>query len=110
MHTSCSALCVTKLDVLDGLDTIRICVGYRIDGRVVDAPPLIPGQFSACEAVYEELPGWKASTVGITADRDLPPKARTYLDRLQGLVGVPITIVSTGPDREQTIMRRHPFG
>ncbi|MFI4889427.1 MAG: adenylosuccinate synthase [Steroidobacterales bacterium] len=110
VHNSCSALCVTKLDVLDELDTIRICVGYRIDGKVVDTPPLIPGQASACEAVYEELPGWKASTVGITADRDLPHKARTYLDRLQSLVGVPITIVSTGPDREQTIMRRHPFG
>jgi adenylosuccinate synthase len=110
VHNSCSALCVTKLDVLDEFDTIRVCVGYRIDGSVVDAPPLIPGQFSECEAVYEELPGWKVSTVGITADQDLPLKARTYLDRLQALVGVPITIVSTGPDRDQTIMRRNPFG
>jgi adenylosuccinate synthase len=110
VHNSCSALCVTKLDVLDELDTIRICVGYRIDGKVVDAPPLIPSLFSACEALYEELPGWKSSTFGITADQDLPLQARTYLDRLQRLVGVPITIVSTGPDREQTIMRQHPFG
>jgi adenylosuccinate synthase len=110
IHNSCSQLCVTKLDVLDEFDTIRVCVGYRIDGQVVETPPLIPGQFSDCEAVYEELPGWKASTVGITADKDLPIKAREYLDRLQTLVGVPITIVSTGPDREQTIVRRHPFG
>ena len=110
IHNSCSQLCVTKLDVLDEFDTIRVCVGYRIDGQVVETPPLIPGQFSDCEAVYEELPGWKTSTVGITADKDLPKKAREYLDRLQTLVGVPITIVSTGPDREQTILRRHPFG
>jgi adenylosuccinate synthase len=110
IHNSCSQLCVTKLDVLDEFDTIRVCVGYRIDGRVVETPPLIPGQFSDCEAVYEELPGWKCSTVGITTDKELPQKARDYLDRLQALVGVPITIVSTGPDREQTIVRRHPFG
>ena len=110
IHNSCSQLCVTKLDVLDEFDTVRLCVGYRIDGRVVDAPPLIPGQFGNGEAVYEELPGWKASTVGITSDEELPPRAREYLDRLQTLVGVPITIVSTGPDREQTIVRRDPFG
>ena len=110
IHNTCSQLCVTKLDVLDEFDTIRVCVGYRIDGHVVETPPLIPGQFSDCEAVYEELPGWKTSTVGITADKDLPKKAGEYLDRLQTLVGVPITIVSTGPDREQTIVRRHPFG
>jgi adenylosuccinate synthase len=109
IHNSCSQLCVTKLDVLDEFDTIRVCVGYRIDGRVVETPPLIPG-FSDCEAVYEELPGWKCSTVGITTDKGLAQKARDYLDRLQALVGVPITIVSTGPDREQTIVRRHPFG
>ncbi len=109
LHNSCSQLCVTKLDVLDEFDTIRVCVGYRIDGQVVQSPPLIPGQFGDCEAVYEELPGWNSSTVGITADENLPQKARHYLDRLQALVGVPITIVSTGPDREQTIIRRHPF-
>ena len=109
VHNSCSSLCVTKLDVLDELDTIRVCVGYRIDGHVVDTPPLTPGQFSECEAVYEELPGWKTSTVGITRDADLPKLATTYLERLQALVGVPITIVSTGPDRDQTIIRCNPF-
>jgi adenylosuccinate synthase len=110
IHNSCSQLCVTKLDVLDELDTVRVCVGYRIGGRILEAPPLIPGPAGDCEPVYEELPGWKTSTVGITTDKDLPVKAREYLDRLQSLVGVPITIVSTGPDREQTVVRRHPFG
>jgi adenylosuccinate synthase len=109
VHNSCSALCVTKLDVLDDFETLRVCVGYRIGGRTVDTPPLLPGQFSDCEAVYEELPGWKTSTVGITRDAGLPQRARDYLDRLETLVGVPITIVSTGPDRDQTIVRRHPF-
>jgi adenylosuccinate synthase len=110
IHNSCSQLCVTKLDVLDELDTVRICTGYRIGGRVLDAPPLIAGPAADCEPVYEEMPGWKSSTVGITSDAQLPAKAREYLERLQSLVGVPITIVSTGPDRDQTVIRRHPFG
>jgi adenylosuccinate synthase len=110
VHNSCSSLCVTKLDVLDELDTLRVCVGYRIDGRMTETPPLIPGRFSEWEAIYEELPGWRTSTVGITRDQDLPPNATSYLARLQSLVGVPITIVSTGPDRDQTIIRQNPFG
>jgi adenylosuccinate synthase len=109
VHSSCSSLCVTKLDVLDGLDTIKICVGYKIDGRIVLTPPLLSQHFGDCEAVYEDHPGWKESTVGITRYDDLPPSARTYIERLQALVGVPITIVSTGPDRDQTIMRHNPF-
>jgi adenylosuccinate synthase len=109
VHSSCSSLCVTKLDVLDGLDTIRICVGYEIDGRVSDSPPLLTGHFGACAAVYEDLPGWKQSTVGFTRYEELPDNARRYLERLQALVGVPITIISTGPDREQTIIRQNPF-
>jgi adenylosuccinate synthase len=110
VNSSCSSLCVTKLDVLDGLDTIRVCVGYRIDGAVSLTPPLISGDFGVCEAVYEELPGWKQSTVGITRYEDLPDNARSYLQRLQALVGIPITIVSTGPDRDQTIVLQNPFG
>jgi adenylosuccinate synthase len=110
VHNSCSSLCVTKLDVLDELDTLRVCVGYRIDGRVIETPPLIPGHFSEWEAIYEELPGWRTSTEGITRDQDLPQNATSYLARLQSLVGVPITIVSTGPDRDQTIIRQNPFG
>jgi len=109
VNSSCSSLCVTKLDVLDGLETIRICVGYRIDGALVSTPPLLGDQFGSCEAVYEELPGWKESSVGKTRYEDLPPNARRYLERLQALLGIPIDIISTGPDRDQTLFLRHPF-
>src|SRR5450432_1846429 len=110
VHNSCSLLCVTKLDVLDGLDMIRVCVGYKIGGATLSAPPLLSEHFADAQAVYEELPGWKDSTVGITRYEDLPANARTYLERLQSLVEVPITIISTGPDRDQTIIRQNPFG
>src|SRR5271168_2999444 len=109
VHSSCSSLCVTKLDVLDGLDTISVCVGYRIDGTVVDTPPLLSQQFGDCVAVYEELPGWKESSAGATRYEELPENARRYLERLQELLGVPIDLISTGPDRRETIVRRHPF-
>jgi len=109
VHNSCSSLCVTKLDVLDGLDTIRVCVGYKIDGMVTTAPPLLSEHFGAAEAVYEEYPGWRETTVGITHYDALPLNARRYLERLQSLVGVPINLISTGPDRDQTIIRQNPF-
>src|SRR5882762_6195213 len=110
VHNSCSLLCVTKLDVLDGLDTIRVCVGYKIDGEVVAEPPLSIDGYAGVEPVYEEVPGWKESTVGITDYDALPLNARRYLERLQALVNVPIGMISTGPDRDQTIVLRHPFG
>ena len=110
VHNSCSILCVTKLDVLDDLDNIRVCVGYKIDGVVTLTPPLLSADFADAEAVYEDVPGWKQSTVGITRYEELPEKARRYLDRLQSLLGVPITMISTGPDRDQTIIRQNPFG
>jgi adenylosuccinate synthase len=109
IHSSCSSLCVTKLDVLDGMETVRIAVGYKHQGKVIDVPPLLPEQLAECEAVYEDFPGWKQSSVGATRYEDLPAAARAYLERLQELVGVPIDIVSTGPDREQTIIKKHPF-
>jgi adenylosuccinate synthase len=109
VHSSCSSLCVTKLDVLDGLDTIRVCVGYKIDGETVLAPPMLSQHFGDCEAVYEDHPGWKDSSIGITRYEDLPVNAQTYLERLQALVGIPIDIISTGPDRDQTIIRRNPL-
>jgi adenylosuccinate synthase len=109
VNSSCSSLCVTKLDVLDELDTIRVCVGYEIDGAVSSTPPLLSGNFAECQAVYEDLPGWRQSTVGIRRYEDLPGNARSYLERLESLLGVPIAIVSTGPDRDQTIIRRNPF-
>jgi adenylosuccinate synthase len=110
VHSSVSSLCITKLDVLDGLDTIRICVGYRMNGKVSPEPPLSIDGYAGIEPVYEELPGWRESTVGVTAYAVLPANARRYLERLQTLVNVPIDMISTGPDREQTIMLRHPFG
>ena len=105
-----SGLCVTKLDVLDGLDVLRVCVGYRVDGKLCDVPPLLADQFADCEPVYEDLPGWKESTSGVTDYAKLPAAARSYLERLQQLTGIPIDIVSTGPDREHTMILRHPFG
>jgi adenylosuccinate synthase len=104
-----SGLCVTKLDVLDGLDTLRLCTGYRDADGVHDTPPLLSDDYPDCSPVYEEMPGWRESTVGIKSFEDLPADARRYLARMQELAGVPIDIVSTGPDREQTIVLRHPF-
>jgi adenylosuccinate synthase len=109
LHNSISSLGVTKLDVLDGLDTLSICTGYRIDGEVHSSPPLLPHRFSECEPVYEEHPGWKEATAGITDFGKLPANARKYLARLEELGGVPIDIVSTGPDRNETIVLRHPY-
>jgi len=104
-----SGLCVTKLDVLDGLETLRICVGYKIDGEVSDILPVGAETLSSCEPIYEELPGWKDSTVGVKTVDGLPANAQAYLARMEQLCEVPIDIVSTGPDREETIVKRHPF-
>ena len=113
IHSSVSGLCVTKLDVLDGLDSLRICVGYRWKegGRNIESrePPLFADAFADVEPVYEEMAGWKESTIGVTSYAALPANARKYLERLQELAGIPIDIVSTGPDRDQTIVLRHPF-
>ena len=109
VNSSVSGLCITKLDVLDGLDLIRICVGYRRGGIVSPEPPMSTEGYAAVEPVYEELTGWSESTVGLTAYETLPENARRYLERLATLVGAPIDMISTGPDREQTIMLRHPF-
>ena len=104
-----SGLCVTKLDVLDGLETLRICVGYNINGVKSDILPVGAETLANCEPIYEELPGWKDSTVGVKTVDGLPASARAYLDRMQQLCEVPIDIISTGPDREETIVKRHPF-
>jgi adenylosuccinate synthase len=109
LHNSVSGLCVTKLDVLDGLEQIRVAVGYRCDGRVQQSPPLSSDGYADCEPVYEDLPGWQETTVGVRRYDELPQNARRYLERLQEIVGVPIDLVSTGPEREQTIVLRHPF-
>jgi len=109
INSSVSGLCVTKLDVLDGLELIKICSGYRLDGEVIDNPPFLVSRYADCEPVYEELPGWRVSTVGITALDRLPDEARAYLHRLEEILGIPVDIVSTGADRDQNIIIRHPF-
>jgi len=109
INNSITGLCVTKLDVLDGLECIKICVGYRLDGELLDVPPFLVGRYEDCEPVYEELLGWKASTVGITELEKLPDAARTYLRRLEEILKVPVDMISTGPDRDENIIVRHPF-
>jgi adenylosuccinate synthase len=109
INSSVSGLCLTKLDVLDGLDSLQICVGYKSGGVVTKEPPLFADAFADVEPVYEEMPGWNESTIGVTSYDALPLNARNYLQRLQALAGVPIDIISTGPDRDQTIVLRHPF-
>ncbi|MBU6460260.1 MAG: adenylosuccinate synthase [Proteobacteria bacterium] len=104
-----TGLCITKLDVLDHLERVLICVGYRLDGKPVDILPVGAEQVASCIPVYEEIPGWTDSTVGINRYSDLPRQARFYLERLEGLCGVPVDMISTGPDREETIVKRHPF-
>jgi adenylosuccinate synthase len=106
---SIAGLCVTKLDVLDGLPEIKICVGYRLDGKIQNTPPLLIDRFGECEPVYESVPGWSEPTAGATSFAALPKAATAYLRRLEELAEVPIDIVSTGPSRDAVIMRRHPF-
>ncbi len=109
VNSSVSGLCVTKLDVLDELETIQICVGYQIDGESIAGVPVIVDRFAECKPVYEEHPGWQGSTVGVTDFAELPPNARDYLQRIEELAGVPVAIISTGADREQTIIKHDPF-
>ena len=110
INSSVSGLCVTKLDVLDELETIQICIGYKIDGEPISGLPVVVDRFAQCVPIYEEWSGWQESTVGVTSNDDLPQKARDYLARIEELAGVPVDIISTGPDREQTIIKTHPFG
>jgi adenylosuccinate synthase len=104
-----SGLCITKLDVLDGLPEIKVCVGYELNGRSIDILPLDADDIVACKPVYETFAGWTDSTVGLTQWDELPKNARAYLERVQALIGAPIDMVSTGPDRDHTILLRHPY-
>lgn len=104
-----SGLCLTKLDVLDGLDTIRICVGYKLDGQEISIFPANAEDAARCEPIYEELLGWKENTIGTKSMDALPKNAQAYIRRIEELVGKPIDMVSTGPDREETLVLRHPF-
>jgi adenylosuccinate synthase len=104
-----SGMCLTKLDVLDGLTSLKLCTGYTLNGKVVDIFPVGAEEAAACEPIYEEMPGWSESTVGVQSLAGLPQTARAYIKRIEELVGVPIDMISTGPDREETIVLRHPF-
>jgi len=106
---SLSGICLTKLDVLDGLDKIGICTAYKIDGQITEVAPLGADQYEACEAVIETMPGWSGSTAGVTRFEDLPDNARAYIARIEALIGVKVTILSTGPDRNETIVLENPF-
>jgi adenylosuccinate synthase len=104
-----TGLCVTKLDVLDGLETLNICTGYRLDGQALELLPIGADEVARCEPVFETLPGWTESTFGLKHWQDLPANAKHYLERLEQLCRTPIDIISTGPEREETILKRHPF-
>lgn len=104
-----SGLCITKLDVLDGLETIQLGVGYRLNGEFLDVLPCGAHAVAQAEPVLEEMPGWSGSTVGVTEFDKLPVEARRYLERIAEVCGVPVDLVSTGPDRNETIVLRHPF-
>ncbi len=104
-----SGLCMMKLDVMDGMERVQLGVGYKMNGADCDILPFGAELLAQCEPVYEDMPGWSESTVGITQFDKLPKAAQNYLNRLQEVCGVPVDIISTGPDREQTIVRRHPF-
>jgi len=104
-----SGLCLTKLDVLDGLTEIKVCTGYMLRGQRIDILPLDADDITACEPIYETFPGWEGSTFGVTSWDALPANARAYLERVQAFIGAPIDMVSTGPDRDHTILLRHPY-
>ncbi|HHI93216.1 MAG TPA: adenylosuccinate synthase [Gammaproteobacteria bacterium] len=106
---STTGLCITKLDVLDGLDVIRLCVGYTTHGEESRTPPVGAEAFADCHPVYVEMPGWSESTIGVKNYDDLPENAKNYLKRIEEITETPIDIISTGPDRNETIVLRHPF-
>ena len=104
-----SGLCITKLDVLDGLPELMLCTGYELDGQQIDMLPLGADEIARCIPRYERMPGWSESTVGVTEYAQLPAAARRYLERIVEVTGVPIAMISTSPDRDHTILMQHPF-
>ncbi|ATB29020.1 adenylosuccinate synthase [Melittangium boletus] len=104
-----SSLCITKLDILDGLPELKLCTGYKLDGKTVELLPLGADDVARCEPIYEALPGWKENTFGARSPEALPANARAYLQRIEQLCEVPINTVSTGPAREEMILKQHPL-
>jgi len=106
---SLTGLGLTKLDVLDGIQEIKICTGYLLDGELLESPPLLMERYGECEPVYETMPGWEMSTRGITTYSELPEEARRYLGRLEELIEVPVDMISTGPERKEIVILSNPF-
>jgi len=106
---SVSGLCITKLDVLDGLETIKLCTAYRLHGKTLTELPNAAEDLEACEPIYQELPGWRESTSGVKTYTKLPSSARAYLEHVQALLNTPIALISTGAERTDTIMLSDPF-
>ena len=104
-----SGLCITKLDVLDGLDELMLCIGYELDGETIDILPMGADDIARCKPIYETLPGWSDNSVGVTEYDKLPENARRYLKRIEETTGVPVHVVSTSPDRDHTILLHHPY-
>ena len=104
-----SGLCITKLDVLDGLDELKLCTGYELDGQTTDILPMGADDIARCVPIYETLPGWSQSSVGATQYEQLPPAAQRYLQRIEEVTGVPVHMISTSPDRDHTILLRNPY-
>ncbi len=104
-----TGLCITKLDVLDGLKELKVCTGYELDGETIDILPMGADDIERCKPIYEVMEGWTQSTVGVTDYAKLPVAARLYLQRIEQVTGVPIDMISTSPDRDHTIMMRHPY-
>jgi adenylosuccinate synthase len=102
--------CVTKLDVMDGMDELKVCTSYRLDGETLDVPPTNPEDWDRLEPVYRSFPGWSESTRGVTDFDALPANAQSYLREVESLIGAPIHMVSTGPDRNENIVLQHPLG
>lgn len=109
MINGLTGLCITKLDVMDGIESINICVGYELDGKKIDLLPVGADDVAGCKPIYETVPGWTESTFGVKTWGALPKNAQNYLKRLEAVCGVPIAIVSTGPERDETIVIEHPF-
>ncbi len=105
-----SGLCITKLDVLDGIQELMLCTGYELDGKKIDLLPMGADEVARCKPIYESMPGWASSTFGAQKWDDLPAEARAYLHRIEEICEVSIDVVSTGPERDETILKRHPFG
>ena len=106
---SLTGLCITKLDVLDNLEKIYICTAYEFNGKTITIPPVDAENLSKCKPIYEEHLGWQSSTIGITKYNKLPKEACNYLERISELTQRPIDIISTGPERNETIVLNNPF-